>query len=260
MNKHPLLAVSALALGLLATAASAEDGWTSLFNGKDLQGWTPKFTGYPLGENYNDTFRAEDGVIKVSYEKWEGFKGEFGHLFYQTPYSNYVFRMEYRFTGEQVKNGPGWAFRNSGVMIHGQDPKTMAVGQNFPASIEVQILGGNGKDERTTGNMCSPGTHIEQNGALVKAHCVSSKSKTFHGDQWVTLEIEVRGSDSIKHIINGETVMEYQKPQLDPGDNTAQPLIAANGGEVLLKGGSISLQAESHPCEFRNIQIKPLKP
>ena len=260
MNKHPLLAVSALALSLLASAASAEDGWTSLFNGKDLQGWTPKFTGYPLGENYNNTFRAEDGVIKVSYEKWEGFKGEFGHLFYQTPYSNYVFRMEYRFTGDQVKGGPGWAFRNSGVMIHGQDPKTMTLKQDFPSSIEVQILGGNGKDERTTGNMCSPGTHIEQNGALVKAHCVTSKSKTFHGDQWVTLEIEVRGSDSIKHIINGETVMEYQKPQLDPGDKNAQPLIAANGGEVLIKGGSISLQAESHPCEFRNIQIKPLKP
>ena len=256
MNKPARLAIAALAL--VSISASAQDGWISLFNGKDLDGWTPKFTGYPLGENFNNTFRAEDGVIRVSYDKWSEFKGEFGHLFYKTPYSNYVFHVEYRFTGEQVKNGPGWALRNSGVMVHGQDPKTMGLGQNFPSSIEVQILGGNGKAERTTGNMCSPGTHIEQDGALVKNHCVNSKSKTFHGDQWVTLEIEVRGDESIKHIINGETVMEYQKPQLDPGDQNSKPLIAANGGSVALKGGSISLQAESHPCEFRNIRIKPL--
>ncbi|MFO1524335.1 MAG: DUF1080 domain-containing protein [Kiritimatiellia bacterium] len=256
MKKLPVLA---LALSILASPCFAEDGWVSLFNGKDLQGWTPKFTGYPLGENFNNTFRAEDGVIKVSYDKWDGFKGEFGHLFYQTPYSNYVFKMEYRFTGDQVKGGPGWAFRNSGIMIHGQDPKTMTLKQDFPSSIEVQILGGNGKDERTTGNMCSPGTHIEKDGALIKQHCVNSTSKTFHGDQWVTIEIEVHGNKSIKHIINGETVMEYQKPQLDPGDKNSKPLIEAAGGDVMLKGGSISLQAESHPCEFRNIQIRPLQ-
>ncbi|MFO1520531.1 MAG: DUF1080 domain-containing protein [Kiritimatiellia bacterium] len=255
MKKLPVLA---LALSVLAFPCFAEDGWVSLFNGKDLQGWTPKFTGYPLGENFNNTFRAEDGVIKVSYDKWDGFKGEFGHLFYKTAFSNYVFKMEYRFTGEQVKGGPGWAFRNSGIMIHGRP-------QDHDAQAGLPLLHRGADPRRQRQGRAhhrqqrSPGTHIEKDGALIKQHCVNSTSKTFHGDQWVTIEIEVHGNKSIKHIINGETVMEYQKPQLDPGDKNSKPLIEAAGGDVMLKGGSISLQAESHPCEFRNIQIRPLQ-
>jgi len=233
------------------------DNWISLFNGKDLDGWTPKIKGYALGDNFGNTFRVEDGVIKVSYDQYEKFGGKFGHLFYAEPFSHYRLRLDYRFTGDQTPGGPGWAFRNSGIMLHCQAPETMRKDQDFPVCIEAQLLGGNGKNERSTGNMCSPGTHIVMDGQLVTNHCVSSNSKTFHGDQWVTMEVEVHGNGLIKHIINGEVVMEYEQPQLDEKDKDAKKLI--KNGDKMLHGGYISLQAESHACEFRNVKILPLE-
>jgi hypothetical protein len=232
--------------------------WIALFNGKNLDGWTPKIKGFQFGENHQDTFRVEDGVIKVGYDKYTKFDGKFGHLFYKAPFKSYRFRMEYRFVGEQCPGGPGWATRNSGVMIHCQDPATMRQDQDFPVSIEVQLLGGLGKGERTTGNLCTPGTNVVMGGKLREEHCMTSSSKTFDGDQWVTAEIEVRGT-KVKHIIGGATVMEYDEPQLDPRDRDAKALIELANGEKVLKGGWISLQAESHPVEFRKVEILPLE-
>ena len=126
--------------------------WIQLFNGKNLDGWTPKFAKHDLGENYNDTFRVEDGLLKVRYDKWQTFDGEFGHMFYKDPFSYYVIAAEYRFVGEQVKGaGPSlaWAIRNNGLMLHAPDPKTMLKDQDFPISIEVQLLGGFGKPRTT---------------------------------------------------------------------------------------------------------------
>lgn len=231
--------------------------WIALFNGKNLDGWTPKFAGFPLGENYNDTFRVEDGVLKVCYDKYEKFGGQFGHLFYKQPFSHYILRAEYRFTGQQAKDGPAWAFRNSGFMIHCQEPNMMDIKQDFPVCIEVQLLGGDGKDERSTGNLCTPGTNVVIDGKLVTDHCINSKSKTFHGDQWVTIEIEVHGSGIIRHKINGQVVMEYQQPQYDPRDADAKKLIKDDN--LLISEGYISLQAESHPVEFRKVEIKFLE-
>jgi len=242
-----------------AQEKKADNDWVSLFNGKDLDGWTPKIVGQEPGDNYLDTFRVEKGVIKVSYDKYKQFDGKFGHLFYKDKFSHYDLRLEYRFVGDQVKAGPGWALRNSGVMFHCQSPQSMHKDQDFPVSIEYQFLGGNGKDTRTTGNMCSPGTNIVLDGKLITQHCMNSKSKTFHGDEWVTAELQVRGSGKIKHLINGEVVMEYEQPQLDPKDKDAAVLIKAANGKVLLEEGYIALQAESHPCEFRKIEIRVLK-
>jgi len=252
----------AICIGLMATAcfsakkekdARTKDGWVSLFNGKDLKGWTPKIKGYKLGENFGNTFRVEDGVMKVSYDKYEKFDGKFGHIFYKEKFSHYILRVEYRFVGEQVSGGPGWAFRNNGIMIHCQNPETMRKDQDFPVSIEVQLLGGSGQGNRPTVNLCTPGTNVVMNDKLLTRHCTNSASKTFHGDQWVTAQVEVHGNGIIRHIVNGETVMEYEKPQLDEKDADARKLI--KDGNKMLSEGYISLQAESHPCEFRKIEI-----
>src|SRR5687768_10533213 len=194
---HPFVAfccLLVLASSLAKAQAPTEPGkWRQLFNGKDLDGWTPKITGHALNENFGKTFRVEDGVLKVSYDQYRDFGNQFGHLFFKEPFSNYRLRVEYRFVGEQVAGGPDWAFRNSGVMIHCQKPETMARDQKFPVSIEVQLLGGKGSGERPTANLCTPGTHVVMDGQLLKRHCTNSKSKTYHGDQWVTAELEVRG-------------------------------------------------------------------
>jgi hypothetical protein len=237
----------------------AQVKWISLFNGMDLTGWTPKIRGYELGDNWGNTFRVENGVLKVAYDKYEAFDNKFGHLFCKTPFSHYRMRLEYRFTGDQTPGGPGWALRNSGIMIHCQDPKTMGKDQDFPVCIEVQLLGGDGQNERTTGNLCTPGTNVVMSDKLVTQHCVSSKSETYHGDRWVKAEIEVNGDGVIKHLINGRVVLEYQEPQLDPSDADAKKLLE-RGAAKMLSEGYISLQAESHPCAFRKIEILPLQP
>jgi hypothetical protein len=263
--RHALPILAALTLGVgLCTSASAQTPtefktgqWTSLLNGKDLEGWIPKFTGSALGENYRDTFRVEDGVLKVSYDKWDEFKGEFGHLFFHQPFSKYRLRMEYRFVGEQCPKGAGWAFRNSGAMLYGQDPATMRKDQEFPVSLEIQLLGGGETGKRPTANVCSPGTVFTMDGKLITQHCTESKSDTFRGDQWVTVEVECHGFGPIKNYVNGKLVMEYEKPQLDPNDADAAKLI--KDGKRDLAGGWISLQAESHPVEFRKVEIMPLE-
>jgi hypothetical protein len=248
-----------LALVWLAAScgpASAAERWIQLFNGRDLAGWKPKIRGHTLGEDPARTFRVEDGVLKVSYDRYaQGFGGQFGHLAYRQPFSSYRLRIEYRFVGQQCPGGPAWAFRNSGVMIHGQPPESMGKDQEFPVSIEVQFLGGKEEGERTTANMCSPGTNIVLDGKLTTQHCVPSRSKTFRGDQWVTVDVRVRGSQLIEHLVNGESVLRYSEPQLDERDADARKLVRQ--GKKLLEGGFLYLQAESHPVEFRKVELLP---
>ncbi|MFV1968791.1 MAG: DUF1080 domain-containing protein, partial [Pirellulaceae bacterium] len=223
-----------LTVSLFPPAHAEEGEWIPLFNGKNLDGWKVKITGYDLNDNFGNTFRVEDGVLKVCYDQYEKFDGKFGHLFYEKPFSNYIVRVEYRFVGEQTPGGPGGAFPNSGIMMHGQSPESMRKDQSFPVSVEVQMLGGKGTGERPTGNICTPGTHIVMNGELITRHCISSTSKTYHGDQWVTLVVEVHGNKSIKNIVNGETVFECTQPQLDEKDADARKLI--KNGDVMLYG------------------------
>lgn len=254
--------MAALAALLAATVSgqtpAPKERWVQLFNGRNLDGWIPKIKGYALGEDPLRTFRVEGGVLKASFDRYENFDGRFGHLFYKKPFAHYVLRVEYRFVGEQCPGGPGWAFRNSGAMLHCQDPKTMRKDQDFPVCIEAQLLGGDGKNERPTNNVCTPGTHIVMDGKLITQHCNNSRSKTYHGDQWVTAEMEVHGSGKIIHRVNGEVVLEYEQPQLDEGDADGAKLI--KDGKKLIESGYISLQSESHPVEFRKVEIKILNP
>jgi hypothetical protein len=246
-----------VAIFCLASCGQKEEKWIQLFNGKDLKDWTPKFTKHKVGENFRNTFRVENGILKVCYDDWDRFDGEFGHLFYKRPFSHYRLRVEYRFVGEQVKDGVGWGFRNNGLMIHGQTPESMDIDQQFPTSIEVQLLGGVGDGKRSTLNVCTPGTNIVMGGQLIRDHCLNSSSKTYYDDVWVTAEVEVHGDSLIRHIIDGEVVLEYTQPQLDENDATYQKLLPANG-DKLLYGGTISIQAESAPTEFRKIELLEL--
>jgi hypothetical protein len=237
---------------MVGTAAGQK--WVSLFNGTNLDGWTPKITGFPAGTNFADTFRVEDGILKVAYTGYTNFGGHFGHLFWKNPLTNYILRVEYRFTGEQVAGGPGWAFRNSGVMIHSEPPRAMELDQDFPTSVEVQLLGGASSGERSTLNVCTPGTDVVMDGKLIRQHCTNSKSKTYRGDEWVTVEIEVHNHRSIAHKVGGETVMSYSEPQYDDRDAHARKLIPADGNK-LISSGYICLQSESHPVEFRKVEL-----
>lgn len=235
----------------------SKEEWKQLFNGKNLDGWDIKIRGYALNENYGNTFRIEDGKMVVRYDQYDDFKRKYGHIFYKGDFSYYKVAVEYRFVGEQAPKGEGWAWRNSGIMVHGQPAATMGKDQDFPASIEVQLLGGNDKT-RSTCNLCTPGTNVVMNGKLITQHCVNSTSKTYNGDQWVRAEVLVLGDSLIQHFANGEMVLEYNKPQLGGGAVSGNdPALMIDG--KLLDHGSISLQSESHPVEFRKVEILDLK-
>jgi hypothetical protein len=248
----------ALLVSCTAQKNTTKENWQSLFNGKDLTGWTPKIRFYPSGENFANTFRVEDGKIVVRYDGYDAFKTKYGHLFYKDQFSYYRIKLQYRFVGDQANEGEGWAYRNSGIMVHGQTPESMGKDQDFPVSIEVQLLGGNGKDKRTTCNLCTPGTNVVIDGKLVTQHCLNSRSETYHGDQWVEAEVVVLGDSLIRHMVNGMEVFSYEKPQVGGGNVSGQEVIFGKPGQLLEKG-TISLQSESHPVEFRNIQLLNLE-
>ena len=252
-----LLVISVYLLACLMVNAqkkSKAEGWIQLFNGKNLDGWTVKIKDHPVNDNFGNTFRVENGIMKVSYDQYGGeFKNQFGHIFYKDKFSAYLLVVEYRFVGDQIKDGPGWAFRNSGMMLHGQTPESMSVDQDFPICLEAQLLGGNGKDTRTTNNLCTPGTNVVMDGKLHTIHCTNSTSKTYHGDQWVRAEVLVLRDSIIKHIVEGDTVLFYEKPQYDGTDKWVEQQGYTAG--ALISGGTISLQSESHPVEFRKVEL-----
>jgi hypothetical protein len=235
-----------------------EKEWIQLFNGKDLSGWQVKITGHDLNENFGHTFRVEDGILKVKYDQYDSFREQFGHLFYEKKFSYYLLAVEYRFTGEQCKGGPDWAKRNSGAMLHSQDPATMLKDQDFPISIEAQLLGGLGEGNRPTANLCTPGTQVHLGDTLFTPHCISSQSKTYDGDQWVHAEFVVLGDSLIRHSVEGATVLEYTHPEIGGGAvNHFDPKVKVDG--TPLTEGFIALQSESHPVEFRKVALLDLK-
>ncbi len=219
--------------------------WVDLFNGENLDGWDLKIRGYELNDNYGETFRVEDGLMKVRYDRYDTFDDRFGHIFYEEPFSHYHLEVEYRFVGEQVEGGAGWAYLNNGIMYHSQSAESMELDQDFPTSIEFQLLGGDEGTERPNGSVCTPGTHVVIDGELRTEHCIDSGGPTHYPGEWVTAELIVRGDEIAQHILNGEVVMEYTDLQLEDG--------------TPLEGGYIAFQAESHPTDIRSVRIRELE-
>lgn len=254
------IAVAAATLGVASCSAMPQGGeeWRPLFDGKTLDGWTPKIRGFPLGENYRDTFRVENGAITVSYDKYDQFGERFGHLFYKDAIRGpYRLRLEYRFSETHPADTPAWAIANSGVMIFGEDPKGMAVGDSFPVSVEAQLLGPAPGQTRFNGNMCSPGTNVVIDGKLETMHCINSTTPAGSNGQWHLFELEVAADGMVTQKVNGEVTIVYSGVQLDPEGRMAnsKPLVEAAGGKLMLDGGTISLQSEGNPIEFRRIEI-----
>ncbi len=244
-----------LFISFQSVSSPKKEKWIKLFNGKNIKNWTVKIHHHEVGENFGNTFRVEDGIIKVRYDQYDKFNERYGHLFFNTPYSYYTLKLDYRFTGIWRKDAPSYTERNSGIMFHSQDPKTILKEQDWPISVEMQFLGmlADGKP-RPTGNMCSPGTDVVYNGRIDPRHCINSTSKTYDGDQWIHVELIVRGDSLVTHMINGETVLEYTNPQMGGGvANRFNPAFKIDG--QLLKSGFIALQSEGQEIDFKNIEL-----
>lgn len=227
--------------------------WVSLFNGKNLTNWIPKIAGYGLAENYGNTFRVENGFLSTRYDQYDSFSNKFGALYFDKPFSNYRLKVEYRFAGDTAKGAPAWGYRDGGIQYHGQPPATLGLDQPFPVCLEYNLHGGNGSEERPTGEICANGMYVEIDGKRNTSYCtLPAVKRTFHGDDWVTAEIEVRGG-TITHFVNGEKILQFKNPRFDSAHALGKTFIA--GGNDMVKGGYISLQSNSHPMDFRKIEI-----
>jgi hypothetical protein len=231
--------------------------WISLFNGKDLSDWTPKIAGLAVNDNYRDTFRVENGLLSVSYSKYDKFDGKFGSLYSKQKFSHYWLRAEYRFVGSLLSGAPSWAYKNSGLQLHSQAPETMRQDQEFPVSVELDIKGGHFIGSRPTGDVCQNGTHVLINGAPLKDYCSTVGDITIRGEEWTTVLAEVDGSKHVRHIVNGELVVDYTDLTLDESNADARRLIAA-GADKSLSSGYISIQSNGAPIEFRRIEVLPI--
>lgn len=259
-----LLSINRIAFGALIALAACrpqakEDAWVQLFNGSDLSDWVVKIHHHDAGVNFGNTFRVEDGVIKVRYDQYGDFNDQFAHLYYKEPFSRFHLSLEYRFTGELQRGAPEYTLLNSGVMFHSQDPRTMPKEQDWPISVEMQFLAGLGDGQpRPTGNMCSPGTDIVYEGRVYEDHCLNSSSKTYAKDEWVHAELIVYGDSLIQHIINGDTVLQYTQPTMGGGVVNGYDSTLWQPGKRLTSG-YIALQSEGQPIDFRNVKIRKLK-
>lgn len=228
--------------------------WVSLFNGKNLDNWIPKIAGYKPGENFGNTFRVENSILSVRYDHYDNFKNKFGALYYNKKFTNYRLRVEYRFIGDTVAGAPSWGYRDGGIQYHCQSPASLDINQPFPICLEYNLLGGNGKEERPSGEICANGIYVEINGKRNSSYCTPpTVKKTMNGEEWVTAEIVVRDG-KITHFINGEEVIHFENPKYDSSNTIAKKFIVA--GDNVVKEGYISLQSNSNPVDFRKVEIR----
>ncbi|MFT4734662.1 MAG: hypothetical protein ACI9DJ_000951 [Algoriphagus sp.] len=253
MKKILTLILASLLLACIALKSKIDDPmkWVSLFNGENLEGWQIKIAGHELDVNIHETFRVEEGMLKIRYDKYDNYGTQYGAIYTDKAYSNYRLRMEYRFTGDTAVGSPGWGYRDSGVQYHCQDPKTIEVDQSFPFSLEYNLHGGDENNERPTGQICANGTLITLDGEVVKGCQQPNPAVVIKGDDWAILEIDVQGA-KIKQFINGVEVLSFSNPRLDPEHAVAKTFIKQN---EMLTNGFISLQSNSHPIDFRKIEI-----
>jgi Domain of Unknown Function (DUF1080) len=239
--------------------------WTKIWNGTNLSDWDIKFQGSALNVNLNNTFRAVDGNLEVNYSGWTGFNNQFGHAGYKVrPFSFYFIRAEHQHWGAQPSGSPGWARENNGLMLHSQSVASMGQNQDFPVSMEVQLLGsGNTEsDNNSTLNLCTPGTAFyttPTGGTRNDSHCFSASTNTRVGTGvWQWSSVLVMGDSIIRHY-NGPTAtgtptLTWYRPVRATNSGAGGITIPMVNNERITEG-YITIQAETHPYRFRTIEV-----
>jgi hypothetical protein len=218
--------VSLLALGSVAAGGQT----VSLFNGKDLSGWTADVPAADNDASVSPSFIVRDGLLVSMGEPR-------GHLITDRSFSNYRLDVEYRFPG---KGG------NCGVLVHASTPR--ALYDMFPQSIEVQMQAGDAGDfwcirenievpdmekrrPRKVGQAYGGGP--EDARRILNLTDGSEKPL----GQWNHMAIECRGRE-IKVWVNDDLVND--------------------GVNATASSGKIALQAEGTEVEFRRVDLTPL--
>jgi hypothetical protein len=236
---------------LLPTLAFAGET-LSLFNGKDLSGWTMDI---PVRDKAGpeDEATIKNGIITIDTHKAEWWKAvpsfiirdgllvslgmPGGHLITEEAFANYELEVEYRFS-----KTPG----NCGVLVHASTPRRLY--RMFPQSVEVQM------QHKNAGDFWCIGENIEV--PDMEKRRPRNEGQKFGGDakdarrivklvddaenplgEWNTMKIVCKGDEIIVHV-NGTLVN--------------------HGFNSTATSGKIALQAEGSEVEFRKVELTPL--
>jgi hypothetical protein len=244
----PLLLLSLSCNTNKNTTEKNTQNWVALFNGKNLDNWIPKIAGYKLGENFGNTFRVENGILSTRYDAYDNFKNRFGALYYNKKFSNFRLRVEYRFVGDTVAGAPSWGYQDGGIQYYCQAPQTMDINQPFPVCLEYNLLG-----TRPSGEICANGIYVLVGGKRNEDYCTPPVVQVVPPkDQWSTAEIDVRNGKMTQYV-NGVPVISFSNPRYDSTKAIAKQFITP--GNDMVQDGYISLQSNSHPMDFRKIEI-----
>ncbi len=253
------------ALSLWAPLHAAENGWTQLFNGKDLSGWTTWVSMQPTSDNMKvptstrglnqdprRVFSVVDGMLRVSGEEW-------GAVSTVGEYENFHLKFEFKWGDKKWAprlEGP----RDSGLLYYAVGPEGAQSG-HWMRSHEFQLQEGDCADYHSL------------DGVTVDAHVGDANQgnwKFFRYDpalplrtglaarilkrgnyekpsgEWNTMEVIADGKTLI-HVVNGHEVLRVE--------NSRQ---VVDGRSVPLTRGKFSIQSEGAEAFYRHIQVRPL--
>lgn len=237
--------------------APADEGWTSLFDGKNLDGW---YTWLPSTGKNNDpkgVFKADNGMLHILDIPVTGQKQEFGYIARPETFKNYRLRFEYKWGQKRFKPRNA-SKRDSGLLYNVVGPDKV-----WPRSIEFQIQEGDTGDfwllggTTTTTTVTSASTdspeyqergepYTSKPGSFVRL----TKSHTYDKKVgWNKVEVIVTENEAI-HIVNGK-VNNRGTAFMQPDPKNPNHMIPLNEGRILF-------QAEGAEVFYRNIEIKSL--
>ncbi len=284
-----------LAAALTTVFAGPNDSnWIQMLRKGDtkLSDWTPKIQGHAAGENpynsfsYGETSDGQPRLIVTDTVSNTSSYG-YGHLFYKTAYSDYIVRAKYHFpTKESFAGGAGsWTIQNNGLMLHCQSAASMDKGQDYPKSIENQLIGywsyGDGSPPNTTtSNLCLVNTSVNYHGQWYSDgtghHCTQSK---FHSLAYDSSTTPAKGANSTNATWPGKDIWEYAMDRVI--DSTSMTFYMRSrpdtawdsvlgvtqirlgltntssgpGSTTALGSGYISIQMEGTSTEFASIEV-----
>jgi hypothetical protein len=234
-----------------------DEGWVSLFNGKNFDGWYTYLDASGKNKDPKGVFKVENDMIHIEdFPKADG-NADNGYLATNQAFSNVRIHVEYKWGPKRFSEKK----RNSGLLY-------LAVGADtiYPTSIECQI------EETDVGDMwlvngaaataffIAPTVPIFDDdmgtGTLVRSNLGQSnrvlKSGDFEDrDDWNTVEVIIDGDRSTQ-LVNGRIVNRANDIRQPDPNNPAHM--------IPLKSGKILLEAEDgNEIWFRNVKVKPLK-
>jgi hypothetical protein len=276
-----------VAVILFAAAATvhADGGWTSLWNGKDLEGWTTwidkpsrslDMPGLrrdsagryldPIGSG-RDPLAVFSVVPNVDGRPAIRISGQvFGELRTKRSFENYHLKLQFKW-GEQKwppRDSPTTA-RDSGLLYH-VHAAPGAEGRTWARSIELQIQEHDVGDLYAIGSTIAvrakaragtqpalydydplgPWTFFSQSQGAA-GRCIKQPDHERPTGEWNTVELIAFHNESI-HIVNGQVVMRLHSPMRI--DMTVPAPVTA---------GPLILQSEGAEVFYRDIQIRSIK-